>query len=356
VIDELARGGAAINTAAIDVADRQSMSSLLSTIDRSGAPLRGLIHAAGILDDGVVATQTWERFERVMSPKVTGAWNLHALTEQLPLDFCVYFSSLAGVVGSPGQGSYAAANAALDALAQHRRAAGGRALSVSWGLWSGGGMAGSATADVQRRWRAQGIGMIGPDEGLELLGELMAQGGAHAVVAPIDWQKFRRAGGAAVPAFFEDLFSSDPGEPQGTDRAETDVLAVWRAAPPKRRRGLILASVRSQVAAALGLDAEAGGSARQPLSELGLDSLMAVEIRNALGLKLGMSLPATLLFDYPTIESLAEYLDTQIFGEAQPGEAASAAELPADLDDVLTTVEQMSDRDVEAAFLSRPKA
>jgi acyl transferase domain-containing protein/acyl carrier protein len=351
-IGRLEAAGVAVNVASVDVSDREAVSAIVSRINETGAPLRGIIHAAGVLDDGVLASQSWERFAHVLGPKLRGAWNLHAVTEGQHLDLFVCFSSLAGIVGSPGQGSYAAANAAMDALAEHRRGQGQSALSVSWGLWEGGGMVASTTKDAQRRWHAQGLGLIQPDEGLAVLEKLISGDAAHVVAAPIDWRKFARASQGRLPPFFEDVTSTRTVDRAADDRQAGDILAEWRAAPLSRRRSVILATVRAQVATALGVDPQTAGNVRQPLSEWGLDSLMAVEIRNALGLKLGVALPATLLFDYPTIEALAGYLEGLIFGGTPPGESAEQpAVTEPELQDALTSVEQMSDRDVEAALL-----
>ena len=173
-IEEIERQGVTVVSATADVADPKSVASLMETIDSTLPELRGVVHAAGTLDDGVLAQQSWARFAGVLAPKVDGAWNLHQATIERALDFFVLFSSTASTFGSPGQGNYAAANAFLDGLAHYRRGLGLPALTVNWGAWAESGMAAQLNDHHKRRLTEMGIGLIGPEDGMRLLGKLIA--------------------------------------------------------------------------------------------------------------------------------------------------------------------------------------
>ncbi|MEM6446994.1 MAG: SDR family NAD(P)-dependent oxidoreductase, partial [Cyanobacteria bacterium P01_D01_bin.123] len=190
---------------AADVARPEDVEQLLAEIDASMPPLKGIIHAAGVLDDGVLQQQDWARFEKVMAPKVAGTWNLHQATQALPLDFFVCFSSIASLLGAPGQGNYAAANAFMDALAEHRRALGLPGLSINWGPWSTAGMASELTDRDRDRWAAQGLKAIDLQPGLQMLVTLLKRSGQVGAI-PIDWSTFmRQFPSGAVPSLFDDF-------------------------------------------------------------------------------------------------------------------------------------------------------
>src|SRR5262249_29728075 len=159
-------------------------------IAKSGAPLRGIVHAAGVLDDGVMLQQTWERFAKVMAPKVDGAWRLHEATRDLPLDFFVCFSSIGSLTGAPRQAHYAAANAWLDAFAHFRRQQGVKALTVNWGAWASSGMAAALSERDRKRQAEMGLSTIAADQGLAVMQRLLAADVAEAAVLPIEWRRF----------------------------------------------------------------------------------------------------------------------------------------------------------------------
>ena len=187
-------------------------------------PLRGIFHLAGVLDDGVLREQTRERFDRVMAAKVLGAWHLHELTRDLPLDLFVLFSSAAALLGSPGQGNYAAANAFLDALAHHRRWEKRPALSVNWGSWAEVGMAARLHETEGRRWAAAGVGWIEPARGLQTLEQLIAEERAQAGVLPIDWPKFfERIPAGSEPAWLREM-AREAAQPHRHGRSGPPVL------------------------------------------------------------------------------------------------------------------------------------
>jgi acyl transferase domain-containing protein/NADPH:quinone reductase-like Zn-dependent oxidoreductase/short-subunit dehydrogenase len=314
-LDELAHAGVRITVKVCDVADEAQLATAFAEIANSMPPLRGVIHAAGVLDDGVLTGQSWPRFERVMAPKIYGAWNLHRLTASSDLDFFVLFSSVAGIIGSPGQGNYAAANAFMDALAHRRRATGLAALSVDWGTWAEAGMAARLESVDAQRLKDRGLQSIRLEQGFAKLGEMIGLGRAQIVAMHVDWSRFLRAGapGHNNPYFAEvaetPFRATEADEPAA---AEGDVVRRIIAEPVARRLPMLQAYVESIARNALGVRAGKSVDPRQPLHDLGLDSLMAVELRNALAAPLKRHLPATLAFDHPTIESLTLYLAKEI--------------------------------------------
>ncbi len=317
-----------------DVSEPADVAEALSTIERTMPPLRGIIHAAGVLDDGVLANQDLTRFRQVLRPKVDGAWNLHAATRDLPLDFFVLFSSAAAVMGAPGQGNYAAANSFLDALAHERQGQGLPGLSLNWGAWADAGMA-ARSQEAQRSLSSRGIDLISPPDGLELLNQLLRGASAQLVVVPIQWNVFREQfpPGVDLPLLRELTKTSPRAAEQAASPDIRDAfLAEFQQTPEANRLQLVLDLVTEQTIRVLGLDPSVRIDPRQTLNELGLDSLMAVELCNALGGSIGRTLQATILFDYPTTQSLAEYLNTT-FAEASGAPEAQMADVAAVADD-----------------------
>ncbi|MFZ4850735.1 MAG: SDR family NAD(P)-dependent oxidoreductase, partial [Caldilinea sp.] len=271
---QLAEAGAQVDLLQADITQVEEVRRLLSQLPA----LRGIVHAAGVLDDGLLRAQKPERFATVMQPKADGGWHLHTLTQKLELDFFVAFSSMASLVGNPGQSNYAAANGFLDGLMQARRRVGLPGLSINWGPWAEVGMA-AQLGDLP-----QGLSWISPQQGRLLFSYLLTrQSAAQVGVLP-----FR-------------LSSAAPARPLGL-RAE---LATLAAAERLQR---LNAYLQDELAGVLGLDKSHAVERRARLFDLGLDSLMAVELRNKLQKGLDVALHATLLFDYPTLELLAPHL------------------------------------------------
>ena len=287
---------------------------MLSRTAERLAPLAGVVHAAGALDDGVLSQQSWPRFEQVLAPKVGGAWHLHELTREMPLDLFVCFSSVASLLGSPGQGNYAAANAFLDALAHHRRAAGLPALTVNWGPWFGGGMASSLSEGERRRLSAQGLDSLSPEQALGALDDLLAAGATQAGVLRMDWPKLLRSfprGGE--PPLLSELARQVPRSGGGpTARRQEQLLRDLEQAPAERRRELLVAYLQGQAMRVLGIPPDQLPDPRQPLTELGLDSLMGVELKNRLAVELGVETPLERFVEVSTVDQLAEMLSEQL--------------------------------------------
>ncbi|OPF75718.1 polyketide synthase, partial [Streptomyces antioxidans] len=336
---ELGGLGAEVTWAACDAADRTALAEVIAAIP-AGHPLTAVIHAAGVLDDGTVESLTPERVDHVLRPKVDAAWNLHELTRDNPdLSAFVLFSSAAGVFGNPGQGNYAAANTFLDALAQHRRAQGLPAVSLAWGLWEDeGGMAATlATADRQRMSRGS-MGALSNAEGLALFDVSGVAGHAVLIPAALDIAALRAQSTAGVAPLLRGLIRTPvrraaAGGGGGADGAAglAERLAGMSAAERDR---FLLNLVCGQVATVLGYGGAAAIEPGAAFKELGFDSLTAVELRNRLGAATGLRLPATLIFDYPTPDALADHLRAElphgdgggpsVFGELDRLEAALA--------------------------------
>ena len=326
-IATLSAAGAEVVALQADVSRAEDVDRAVATIQARMPRLRGIFHAAGTLDDGVLLQQDWQRFERVFAPKVAGAWHLHTRTLDAPLDMFVLFSSAASLVGAPGQGNYAAANAYLDALAHHRRSLGLAALSVNWGPWTDVGMAAAVSQQDHKRWARHGLGVIPADEGVRLLERLLGGSRAQVGVLPIERRKaaaaFAGPDGTRAPA--EGQHVEAGGSHAVAAAGASGFLAEMRALAPARRRNAALAHVREQVGLVLDLDRGFALSPNQGLRELGMDSLMAVELRNRLQAMLGRSLPATLAFDFPTVEALTTYIVAQVLDQT-PADRANAPE------------------------------
>ncbi|MEV6318747.1 SDR family NAD(P)-dependent oxidoreductase [Streptomyces sp. NPDC051776] len=313
-VAELAGLGAETTVVACDIVDPVAVADMLAHVDGE-LPLRGVVHCAGILDDGVIAELTPERLARVLRPKVDGAVNLHQSTADAPLDLFLLVSSAAGVVGNVGQGNYAAANAFLDQLAHHRRALGLPGSSVSFGAWAGEGLA-VAHGDLDRMAR-RGHRALAPDQGRDLVALTLRRDAPHMVAWALDPPRLRTSEFAGT-ALWRSLLPA----PHPADQGET--LADRLARLPEPQRGeRVLALVRDEAARAMGLRSADSVRPDQPLRDLGMGSVTAVELRNRLGARLGIRLPATLLFDYPTAARLADHLLASRLGRT-PGASPEA--------------------------------
>jgi acyl transferase domain-containing protein/short-subunit dehydrogenase/acyl carrier protein len=306
--------GSELTIAVCDVADRADLAALWGRLARTGITVRAVMHAAGVLDDGVVDALTPARLATVLAPKAAAAAHLDELTMGLDLDAFVLFSSIAGALGSAGQGNYAAANACLDAIAEHRRSRGLPATSVAWGVWGGGGMAGQATAAT--RAHRGGLAAMSPQLAAAALGLVLAQGQATAVVADVDWGRFAPAYTSARPSpLLAGIAEARQAMEAAAGSAETGHgglaarLAGLAAAGQERA---VLEAVCQVAAAVLGYESAGAVRPGAAFRDLGFDSLTAVEFRNQMAIVAGVQLPATMAFDYPTPQELARWLRTII--------------------------------------------
>jgi NAD(P)-dependent dehydrogenase (short-subunit alcohol dehydrogenase family) len=316
VATELSMLGARVDVVACDTADRDAVARLLSTIP-AAHPLTAVVHAAGVLDDGTIETLTGERLATAFRPKVDAAWHLHELTASSRLTSFVVFSSLAGTLGTPGQANYAAANGFLDALAIHRRAAGLPAVSVAWGAWEGAGLA--ADADRDRLVRA-GVGTLPTKDGLVLFDRARESGLAVVVAARLDVRRMRQDAVRAeqVPPMFLGLVRRPKRRASGASR-QTEALCrrLAELSAAERERD-VLNLVCAHVAAVLGHGAPSSVVTDRGFLDMGLDSLMAIELRNRLDAVTGLRLPSTLVFDYPTPIAVAGFLLGRLLPEESP--------------------------------------
>ncbi|MGW7448453.1 type I polyketide synthase, partial [Kitasatospora sp. NPDC054795] len=338
LLAELRGLGAAATAVACDVADRDALAELLAGIPAE-RPLRAVLHTAGVLDDGVIDSITPERAAGVLRPKLDGARNLDALTRELDLTAFVLFSSLAGTLGGTGQGSYAAANAYLDALARQRRDLGLPGTSVAWGLWGGDSLASGAVAE---RLIRDGLPAMDPATATTALRQALDHDDTAVLVADFAWDRFTRAFTALRPSAalgdlpeVRDVLAAADG-PRGTaDGAEPPALRL-AALPPAERDRALLDLVRREVAAVLGHPGPEAVAPDQAFKEIGFDSLIAVELRNRLAAATGLRLSVTLAFDYPTATVLAGHLRTELPGAPAtetsdaPGQPTAAAAVPED--------------------------
>jgi acyl transferase domain-containing protein/SAM-dependent methyltransferase/NAD(P)-dependent dehydrogenase (short-subunit alcohol dehydrogenase family) len=295
--------GTRVVTYEADIACPDQVARLLSGIAASLPPLRGIVHAAGVLDDGMLRQMDWSRFGPVLRPKVAGAWNLHCATAAMELDFFVLYSSFTAIVGTPGQANHAAANAFLDALAWHRRALGLPALSLNWGAWADIGAA--ARRQIAPRLAAQGSGTIVPRQGLRLLAQSWNAATPQRAIVPICWDNVAAA--QMQRPLLADFVTSAPA-PSQAPTPEPDLRSRLLAAPPRRRRGLLVEHVAAEAAKVLGLSNGHMIGVTEGFFEFGMDSLTSVELRNRLGTSLACDLPTTLAFDHPTPEAVADFV------------------------------------------------
>ncbi|MFE2851117.1 SDR family NAD(P)-dependent oxidoreductase [Streptomyces lavendulae] len=338
---ELVATGTRVTIEACDAADRDALAAVLDAIPAE-LPLTAVVHTAGVLDDGVLDTLTPERFATVLRPKADAARNLHELTAGLDLSAFVLFSSFAGAVGGAGQANYAAANAHLDSLAEQRRADGLPATAVAWGAWAGGGMAEDEEA-VGERLRRHGIRPMAPRHALAGLQQALDHGDAALAVADIDWTLFAPGFTTVRPSPL--LTGVEEARPRPADEEPG-----WRERitllPDAERAAALLDLVRTQAAAVLGHDGPGSVTPTKPFRELGFDSLTAVDLRNVLGLRTGLDLATTVVFDHPSPQALADHLDAELGGTA-------AARLLADLDRVEDALAVLDAPDVRAEVATR---
>ncbi|TDE14162.1 beta-ketoacyl reductase, partial [Actinomadura sp. 6K520] len=305
--------GAHVTVTACDAADADQLARLLAGIPEDH-PLTAVIHAAGVVDDAIATSLTPEQVDRVFAPKVDAAWNLHHQTRGLPLSAFILFSSAAATFGPPGVAGYAAANAFLDALAASRRAEGLPGQSIGWGYWQQDtGMTGHLTDTDRNRLTRSGMTPITDEQGLALFDAAVRSARPHLLATPIS---LRRLTGSAPPLFAA-LVRSGTARPTANASTRTTGLADQLAAlAPDEQDKRVLELVRTNIAAVLAHASPEGVDTSRPFSELGFDSLTAVELRNGLADATGHRLPATLVFDYPTPHALARHLRSQLVPSA----------------------------------------
>ncbi|NUP39632.1 MAG: SDR family NAD(P)-dependent oxidoreductase, partial [Streptomyces sp.] len=344
LVRELTELGARVTVEACDAADRDALAAVLDRIP-ADTPLTAVIHTAGVLDDGVVDALTPDRFTAVMRSKAQAARNLDELTEDHDLAAFVLFSSVAGTIGAPGQGNYAAANAYLDALAQRRRDRGLTATSLAWGPWAEAGMVADGAA-LEGRVRRGGYTPMPPRLAVAALRQALERDERVLTVADIDWDRFLDAFATARPAplvaDLPDVRRAREATDTGRGGAPSDGQGLHgrlTGLPEAERRAYVLDLLRGRVAAVLGHGDTTAIAPDQAFRDLGFDSLTTVELRNALSAETGLTLPSSLVYDYPTPYALADFLLAEVLGAAaDTALAPTAAAAPAAADDPIAIV------------------
>jgi myxalamid-type polyketide synthase MxaE and MxaD len=353
-VRELEASGASVHVGSMNLADDAAVRAFFDRFEHEGwPPVAGVVHCAAVTDDRLLARLDAESLARVMAPKVAGTWNLHARLSATPLDFFVCFSSIGALLGQPGQASYAAANAFLDAFAAWCQRTGHVALSINWGGWRGLGFAAAGGGrETSERLERSGLAMFDAPHGLEALGQLLGSARSSVVVVPADWDRYRTTRPEAASSLLTTLFqeSARPETP-GELQARRSMRAMLGLAEPAERRPLLERHLSEQLAAVLRLPVARLDPAR-PLGSMGLESLTALEFRNRLETSLGIKLSATLVWNHPTIKALATYIaariDVSLEGgtpDPVPGSAPRASAVPA------PNVEALSEDEAVRALL-----
>jgi NAD(P)-dependent dehydrogenase (short-subunit alcohol dehydrogenase family)/predicted O-methyltransferase YrrM/acyl carrier protein len=358
--------GVTVKLIQADVADAKQIAEVIAEVD-ARYPLRGVIHAAGVLDDGILLQQTAERFERVLAAKVEGTWNLHQATQPCDLDFFVLFSSTTSLLGGAGQANHAAANQFMDAFAAYRQQLGLPALSINWGAWSDVGAAASRLDQIN----LAGERTITPQTGIEIFAELLHGQSAQVAVLPVtDWGQFRQKF-SHISALFKDMPQrTQPMVVEPTPQTKSQTALPTPPAslslrqrlatlPAKQAQTTLLNEVSQQIAQLLKLADSHRLNPAQGLFDLGMDSLLAIELRSRLQKVVEAKLPATLVFDYPSVEAITAYLANDILklsndtSEAQP--TAEALPAPTVVNDLTALTEEALEKLLQNKLASRKK-
>nr|WLM68694.1 AprB [Moorena bouillonii PNG] len=313
-IKKLEETGCQVKVMLGDVSVEEDIGKILKQIQISMPTLKGIIHTAGVLDDGTIQQMNWERFAKVMSPKVKGSWHLHKLTENQPLDFFVCFSSIASMLGTLGQGNYAAANAFMDALASYRCSRGLSGLAINWGAWASGGMAARLAVEHQNRMHSSGITEMATKEGMYALDLLLTNESATAQVgvASIEWQVLSESwSGIKKNSLLRELLEKEEWAAKDTrhQKVKAEFLAKLEEASLEKRQEFLTEHIRVQVSQVLGLSSSKLPEVNVGFASMGMDSLMTIELKNRLQNQLGTTLPETIAIEYPTIAKLSSYIE-----------------------------------------------
>jgi acyl transferase domain-containing protein/aryl carrier-like protein len=351
-IKKMKKAGAKIKVAKADVSDERHVAKLLKSIKKSLPPLKGIIHTAAVLDDGIILQLSQDRFKTAMAPKVSGAWILHTLTLKEDLDFFIMFSSAASLLASPGQGTYVSANAFLDSFAHYRRALGLPAQTFNWGLWSEVGMA--SLPVITKRLTSQGIIPFTPNQGLQLMERSMKENWVQVMLIAIDWSKVLSLFPTVSP--FLSRFAKETnvaGKQPPTDEKDRKIRESLVSAEAEKRRELLEAYLQEQIAKVLRIPATRV-DLHKSLMNMGLDSLMALELKNRVELSLAIDLPVTNLIKGPTIAELATELLGQLTIKSESPE--SSDEHSGKITDALKEIEQLSDDEARAILIEKERS
>lgn len=341
-IQDLERLGATVHLAAVDTGDEKQLADFLAQYEREGWPtIKGVIHTAGVVQDELLLRMTTETFQRVLRPKVRGGWLLHRLLKDYPLDFFILFSSTGSVIASIGQSNYASGNAFLDALAHYRRSQGLPALSIGWGPWSVGMV---EQLKLEQFYSRRGIELITPEVGMQILARVMGQRAVHLTAITANWSIARETSPmSTLPAMFS-LLEEQAGDAAAGESSDDagSLLQQLSEAQPADRQSLVVTHLQEMVARVLQLDS-AQFSAQESLTSLGLDSMMAIEVKHRIEAALKVDISVLELLQEVTVGQLA----TRILASLQPGEAVSRAGTESPIEEIQQLAQQADSEDLE---------
>ena len=319
IVSEMEKGGAKVKVSLLDIADSGAVEKLLSEISVEMPKLKGIIHAAGVLSDARIGEQDWDKYVKVMSPKIFGAWNLHQQTARMELDLFVMFSSVTSVLGNAGQANYGGANAFMDALAYQRRQQGLSAVSMNWGPWAEAGMAAGMNEREREALIESGLSLIPKKEGLDTFDQVVSSHLRQVMVEPVIWEKFAKAWPAGqginfLSEFvdFESLQQEILHEEEKVEEV-SELLALMNNSTAESKRSAVMEYLNKELAEILGI--KGALDPRKGFMAMGVDSLLAISFKNKLKQQVGrqsQKIPATLLFDYPTLEDLTNFIVKEI--------------------------------------------
>ncbi|KPA09302.1 polyketide synthase [Candidatus Magnetomorum sp. HK-1] len=335
-IHGLNKTGATVKIIHADVSSYDQLSTVITEIENNFPPLKGIIHLAGLLDDATIDQQNWTKFEKTMFPKIYGSWNLHQLTSHLKLDFFILFSSASSIIGSHGQANYASANAFLDALANYRKSIGLPGLSINWSAWSEIGLA--STTAIEQRLKMRGTNLIAPYQGLVVFDYLLSQNTSQVAVMPISWDKFFQF---EINPFYADIEKKQ--DIKSTE--DKDFKIQIQSLSGIELCEYLITFVQSQIRKVLYLDKGQLLDIHDRFFDIGMDSLTSVELKNTMQTKLGCTLPSTVLFKYPTIDKLVNYI-IEIFNLNNESQKNTIE--PDTSEEIFDEVQDLSEADIEA--------
>ena len=348
-IGELRAAGVEVVVSRGDVARAGDVRRILDELP-SASPLRGIVHAAGVFDAGLMVNLDPASFAATMRAKVEGALNLHTATLDRPLDFFALFSSAAAVLGFPGVASYAAANAALDALVARRRAEGRPGLSIAWGRWVNVGMH-ATRGEGNHRLAVDGLGNLATDEGTLALERALTGNSAHLLVTRLDARRWKRAHPGTARSLLRDRCPT-PVAKESVEESTDGIGARLRAIPATGRHEALEIWLREQVGQVLRL-ATASVSTSEPLKTMGLNSLLSIELRHRIEQAFGIVLSITAIWNYPTITVLARYLEGRL-ARKSPVDITAAPPETDDLEQLLDEIERLSEDEVQRIVAEDP--
>ena len=340
VLDAWRRSSVTIKTYSVDICEEYSLKNALQMIQSEMPSIKGIFHAAGILDDGVLEHQDENRFAKVMKPKVQGTWNLHQLTQGIALDYFVMYSSIASAMGAPAQGNYAAANAFLDAFVSYRKYKGLAVTTINWGPWSEVGMA-HANSDL-KKYEQIGLNAIAPSQGKELLDAILKIEQEQIIAVDINWDKYKKI----LPINQQWIVPAQSASVNTSSKEERtyDIIAKLALLDNDEKKKTIIVFLQAESARILGYDVNQKIDADIPFNELGFDSLSAVELKNVLSTAFDIKLQPTVVFQYPTINALGNFIYTSFEKKEIATYVPVQAEMKIEVEEMLN---QLSDEEMK---------